>query len=65
MLAALILTGVFALTLRAQQTEEQKGIDQGNYNIKQAIEFGYRFTDIPATCKLTIRWSICRMARDS
>jgi hypothetical protein len=45
-LAVLILTGVFALTLEAQQTEEQKGIDQGNYNIKQAIEFGYRFTDI-------------------
>jgi len=45
-LAVLILTGVFVLTLGAQQTEEQKGIDQGNYNIKQAIEFGYRFTDI-------------------
>ena len=45
-LAVLILTGGFALTLGAQQTEEQKGIDQGNYNIKQAIEFGYRFTDI-------------------
>ncbi len=45
-LAVLILNGVFALTLEAQQTEEQKGIDQGNYNIKQAIEFGYRFTDI-------------------
>src|SRR6516165_8088130 len=45
-LALLILTGIFALTLGAQQTEEQKGIDRGNYNIKQAIEFGYRFTDI-------------------
>jgi hypothetical protein len=45
-LAVLILTGVFVLKLGAQQTEEQKGIDQGNYNIKQAIEFGYRFTDI-------------------
>ena len=45
-LAVLILTGVFVLTLGAQQTEDQKGIDQGNYNIKQAIEFGYRFTDI-------------------
>ena len=30
----------------AQQSDEQKGIDQGNYNIKQSIEFGYRFTDI-------------------
>ena len=28
------------------QEEEQKGIDQGNYNIKQSIEFGGRFTDI-------------------
>src|SRR6202521_3652060 len=31
---------------RAQQDEVQKGIDQGNYNIKQSIEFGGRFTDI-------------------
>ncbi len=26
--------------------EEQKGIDQDNYNIKQSVEFGYRFTDL-------------------
>jgi hypothetical protein len=45
-LSVLILSGPFVLTSGAQQTEEQKGIDQGNYNIKQAIEFGYRFTDI-------------------
>jgi hypothetical protein len=32
--------------LGAQQPEEQKGIDQGNYNIKQSIEFGGRITDI-------------------
>jgi hypothetical protein len=31
---------------RAQQTDEEKGIDQGNYNIKQSIEFGGRFTNI-------------------
>jgi len=31
---------------RAQQSEEQKGIDQGNYNIQQSIEFGGRFTSI-------------------
>lgn len=30
----------------AQQEEEQKGVDQGNYNIKQSIEFGGRFTSI-------------------
>jgi len=30
----------------AQQIDEQKGIDQGNYNIKQSVEFGYRFSNI-------------------
>ena len=30
----------------AQDDEEQKGIDQGNYNVKQSIEFGGRFTSI-------------------
>ena len=30
----------------AQQPEEQKGIDQGNYNIKQSIEFGGRLTSV-------------------
>jgi hypothetical protein len=33
-------------TARAQQQEEQKGIEQGNYNIKQSIEFGGRFTNV-------------------
>ena len=45
-LGALILSGPFTLLCGAQQIDEQQGIDQGNYNIKQAIEFGYRFTDI-------------------
>jgi hypothetical protein len=31
---------------RAQQVEEQTGINEGDYNIKQSIEFGYRFTAI-------------------
>src|SRR5436853_6282037 len=31
--------------LRAQE-EEQKGLDQGNYNIKQSLEFGGRITSI-------------------
>src|SRR3974390_171263 len=40
-------TGVlFVLPAASQQTEEQKGIDQDNYNIKQSIEFGYRFTSL-------------------
>src|SRR5580704_576890 len=30
----------------AQQQDEQQGVDQGNYNIKQSIEFGGRFTSI-------------------
>jgi hypothetical protein len=30
----------------AQQTDEEKGIEQGNYNIKQSIEFGGRITSI-------------------
>lgn len=30
----------------AQQDEDQKGIDQGNYNVKQSIEFGGRLTNI-------------------
>jgi hypothetical protein len=30
----------------AQQDQEQSGIESGNYNIKQSVEFGYRFTDI-------------------
>src|SRR6202040_3752133 len=43
-LAALL---TFALPgARAQQDEEQKGLDQGNYNIKQSIEFGGRFTSL-------------------
>src|SRR5215470_275230 len=31
---------------RAQQEDEQKGIDQGNYNVKQSVEFGGRFNSI-------------------
>ena len=41
--AALFL--LLPLTASAQQEEEQKGIEQGNYNIKQSIEFGGRFTN--------------------
>ena len=37
---------LFAPSAFAQQEEEQKGIEQGNYNIKQAIEFGGRFTSV-------------------
>src|SRR5277367_2711313 len=30
----------------AQQTDEENGIEQGNYNIKQSVEFGGRITSI-------------------
>jgi hypothetical protein len=36
---------LFGPIARAQD-DEQKGIDQGNYNIKQSIEFGGRFASI-------------------
>jgi hypothetical protein len=42
--AGLLTVGI--LPAHAQQEDEQKGIDQGNYNIKQSIEFGGRFTSI-------------------
>jgi hypothetical protein len=29
----------------SQQAAEEQGIDSGNYNIKQSVEFGYRFSD--------------------
>jgi len=46
-LATLFLVGCFARTVIAQQIDdEQKGIEQGNYNIKQSVEFGYRFNDV-------------------
>jgi hypothetical protein len=40
--AALLL----ASSISARQTDEQKGVDQGNYNIRQEVEFGGRFTSI-------------------
>ncbi len=46
LLAAAALFLILATVARAQQAEEQKGLDQGNYNIKQSIEFGGRFTNL-------------------
>jgi hypothetical protein len=31
---------------RAQQNDEQQGVEQGNYNIKQSVEFGVRLVSI-------------------
>jgi len=47
-LLAVLTLGILstAIVAFAQQTDEQKGIDQGNYNIKQAIEFGGRITSV-------------------
>src|SRR5262249_55160088 len=42
-LAAVLLFPAFRAY--AQDDEEQKGVDQGNYNIRQSIEFGGRFVD--------------------
>ena len=44
--ASVLVALLMAPALRAQQAEEEKGIDQGSYNIKQSIEFGGRFTNI-------------------
>src|SRR5216684_2918782 len=44
-LAAALLLFLLPST-RAQQDVEQKGVDQGNYNIKQSIEFGGRLTSV-------------------
>ncbi len=46
LLALAVLLTLALPAARAQQEEEQKGIDQGNYNIKQSIEFGGRFTSV-------------------
>jgi hypothetical protein len=44
LIGALFTEGVPQVS--ARQDDEQKGIDQGNYNVKQSIEFGGRFTSI-------------------
>jgi len=42
-----VLLGLLlAPRIGAQQDDEQKGIDQDNYNIKQVVEFGGRITSI-------------------
>jgi hypothetical protein len=41
-----LLAALVAPMAYAQQADEEKGIDQGNYNIKQSIEFGGRITSI-------------------
>jgi hypothetical protein len=45
-LVVAVLLGLLISPARAQQQEEQRGIEQGNYNIKQSIEFGGRFTSV-------------------
>jgi len=43
-MAALLLCSVGVA--RAQEEQELTGVDQGNYNIKQSIEFGGRFVSV-------------------
>ena len=48
--ASMVLFGAALLLLAARccsaQQADPEGIEQGNYNIKQSVEFGYRFTDV-------------------
>ena len=46
LLSSMGILGLAASFAGAQQVDDQKGIDQDNYNIKQSIEFGYRFTSL-------------------
>jgi hypothetical protein len=43
----LVVIGLtLCIPVAAQQDDEQKGVEQDNYNIKQSIEFGGRFTSV-------------------
>jgi hypothetical protein len=44
--SAIALGMLLATNLSAQQTGQEAGINQGNYNISQSVEFGGRFTSI-------------------
>jgi hypothetical protein len=46
LLTAVGLGSMIISSANAQQADDQKGIDQGGYNLKQSIEFGYRFSSI-------------------
>ena len=37
---------LFMAVTAAWSQQAEQGIDSGNYNIKQSVEFGYRFTDV-------------------
>ena len=43
LIATTVLLG--AAGAAAQQGQEPEGVEQGNYNVKQSIEFGYRFAN--------------------
>jgi len=48
--ASIFSFGAALLLLAAKccsaQQPDLEGIEQGNYNIKHSVEFGYRFTDV-------------------
>jgi hypothetical protein len=47
LIRTIVLLGLLSGPLaQAQQPDDEKGIDQGNYNIKQSVEFGGRITSI-------------------
>jgi hypothetical protein len=46
LVSTLCLASLAVPAMDAQQADEPSGIEQGNYNIKQSIEFGYRFSSV-------------------
>src|SRR5712692_9475820 len=43
--ACLAVVALLCVPLARAQDEEQKGVDSGNYNVKQSVEFGERITN--------------------
>ena len=46
MAGCLLAAGCLWMPTARAQDEEQKGVEQGNYNVKQSIEFGGRFASV-------------------
>jgi hypothetical protein len=45
-LILLLALSPVATQAQSAQDPQQEGVEQGNYNIKQSVEFGYRFSDV-------------------
>jgi hypothetical protein len=46
LLLSMVLASIFDRPAFGQQAADEKGLDQGNYNVKQSVEFGGRITNI-------------------